>query len=80
MVKPTFEARISLGNVLTVIAMVVAGIAAFYSHSVRMETLAGEVAVLEARLNGMESETKRRLESIEQKLDTLLLERRANRD
>ena len=75
-VRQTFDRRISLGNILTVVAMLIAGVGTFYAQTVKMEALSGEIAVQAARLEAMEGETKRRRESIEEKWDRLLFERR----
>ncbi|MEM6499646.1 MAG: hypothetical protein AAF709_23370 [Pseudomonadota bacterium] len=77
--KPKLDMRISLGNILTATAMMLAGVGAFYNQKARTEEVHLEVMVLEARIQSMESETKRRLKSIEEKVDRLLFAGRGSR-
>lgn len=81
-----FDKRITLGNILTIIGMAVAGVGAFYTQkaevaALRMEThdsvaqLHSEIKVQGARVDYIQSDTQRRLGRIENKLDTLLGER-----
>ncbi len=70
-----FDKRITLGNVLTMITMAVAGAGAYWSLAVEQATLRGDLKVQEMRLDSFDDDTKRRLQSIEGKLDRLLFER-----
>jgi len=78
-----FDRRITLGNVLTMLAMLLAGVGAFYTQSVEIEaqrrelTVAieetrGRLMVQQVRIDFIDSDTKRRLGRIEDKLDQLL--------
>ena len=57
------------------ITMAVAGAGAYWSLAVEQATLRGDLKVQEQRLDSFDSDTKRRLQSIETKLDRLLFDR-----
>jgi len=82
MTESRFDLKISLGNMLTIGAVVIGAVAAFYQQSVTIEALRGElrieagrlqsdVSVLKTRLNGLESEINTRLTRIETGQDRL---------
>ncbi|WP_107495654.1 hypothetical protein [Thalassobius sp. I31.1] len=70
-----FDKRITLGNVLTLVAMLVAGLGAFYTQNSRIEQLGARLDVQDARISFIDNDTQRRLGRIENKLDQLLSER-----
>ncbi|MEO1733565.1 MAG: hypothetical protein AAFR45_08065 [Pseudomonadota bacterium] len=59
-------------SVVTIVSMSVACAGAYYTQSVKIETLRGEVRVLETRLDSFDTDVKRRLANIETKLDRVL--------
>lgn len=77
------DKKITLGNVLTIAALVVSLSGAYYSQSLAIETLRSDmikhdsvierdVAVLREHVNSLEGDWSRRLERIEEKLDRLI--------
>jgi hypothetical protein len=75
--KPKFNGTISLGNVLTIVAMVLGLSGTFYAQSIRVAEVNGRVSVVESRVNNLESDVSdgiREIKSDIKQLETLILE------
>lgn len=70
--KPTFMNQISLGNVLSALGIIGAGIAVYAAMHVQLATAATNTENLKDRLDRVEHRMDRQLEQINAKLDRLI--------
>ena len=70
--KPRFNMEISLGNVLTAIGMLAVAGGTYYALQSKVLVLEERIGGIERRISSNETDTYRRLDSIEDKLDRIL--------
>lgn len=66
------EKKVTLGNIIQIGLIIFSAAAGYYGLGSRIDKLGGHIAVLETRVNYIENDPQRRLESIEGKLDQLI--------
>lgn len=69
--KMKFTPTISLGNLISIIGFVVGGVGLIYAQSIQIERVNGEVMVLEARLEALESDVSQNLKTIQEDIKAI---------